>query len=298
MEAEIGSSICRFCGSEGKKGRSKKGGEKRGQLLLPICDSVLTSFPVISDISRIIKMIMVKNYNPVIVFSFNKRECEANALSMAKSEFNSTDEQGLVINIFTNAIENLSLDDRNLPQIEQFVPLLKRGIGVHHSGLLPILKEVIEILFQEGLIKVLFATETFSIGLNMPAKTVVFTDARKFDGREQRSLSSGEYIQMSGRAGRRGLDDRGVVIVMCDEKMEPSVAKKMIKGEADRLDLAFHISYNMIMNLMRVEGISPEYMLERCFHQFQSSTGVSKLEEGECSPNIRFLNLRPLIYLE
>ena len=87
--------------------------------------------------------------------------------------------------------------------------MLKRGVGVHHSGLLPIVKEVVEILFQEGLIKVLFATETFSTGLNMPAKTVVFANARKFDGGNYRWLSSGEYIQMSGRAGRRGLDDRG-----------------------------------------------------------------------------------------
>jgi len=225
-------------------------------------------------------MIMVKNYNPVIVFSFSKRECEGNALAMSKFEFNNTDEQELVANIFNNAIENLSPEDRQLPQISNLLPLLRRGIGIHHSGLLPILKEVIEILFQEGLIKVLFATETFSIGLNMPAKTVVFTDTRKFDGREQRSLSSGEYIQMSGRAGRRGLDDRGVVIMMCDEKLEPAVAKDMIKGEADRLDSAFHIGYNMVMNLMKVEGISPEYMLERCFHQFQSSTGIPKMEEG------------------
>ncbi|KAK7438075.1 ATP-dependent RNA helicase mtr4 [Stygiomarasmius scandens] len=248
---------------KGRKGKSKKGGDKKAG----------------SDISRIIKMIMVKNYNPVIVFSFSKRECEGNALAMSKFEFNNTDEQELVANIFNNAIENLSPEDRQLPQISNLLPLLRRGIGIHHSGLLPILKEVIEILFQEGLIKVLFATETFSIGLNMPAKTVVFTDTRKFDGREQRSLSSGEYIQMSGRAGRRGLDDRGVVIMMCDEKLEPAVAKDMIKGEADRLDSAFHIGYNMVMNLMKVEGISPEYMLERCFHQFQSSTGIPKMEE-------------------
>ncbi|KAK1224450.1 ATP-dependent RNA helicase mtr4 [Marasmius sp. AFHP31] len=250
-------------GGKGKKGKTRKGGEKKGP----------------SDISRIVKMIMVKNFNPVIVFSFSKRECEANALAMSKFEFNSTDEQDLVSNIFNNAIENLAPDDRQLPQISNLLPLLKRGIGIHHSGLLPILKEVIEILFQEGLIKVLFATETFSIGLNMPAKTVVFTDTRKYDGREQRNLSSGEYIQMSGRAGRRGLDDRGVVIMMCDEKLEPTAAKDMIKGEADRLDSAFHIGYNMVMNLMKVEGISPEYMLERCFHQFQSNAGIPKLEE-------------------
>jgi ATP-dependent RNA helicase DOB1 len=225
-------------------------------------------------------MIMLKNYNPVIVFAFSKRECEALALTMSKFEFNSTDEQDLVTNIFQNAIENLSTDDRNLSQISNILPLLKRGIGIHHGGLLPILKEVIEILFQEGLIKVLFATETFSIGLNMPAKTVVFTAARKFDGREFRNLSSGEYIQMSGRAGRRGLDDRGVVIMMCDEKLEPTAAKEMIKGEAGRLDSAFHLGYNMILNLLKVEGISPEYMLERCFFQFQSSAGIPVLENG------------------
>ncbi|KAI6121198.1 rRNA-processing arch domain-containing protein [Pisolithus sp. B1] len=224
---------------KGRKGKSKKGGEKKGS----------------SDISKIINMIMRQNYNPVIVFAFSKRECEGLALTMSK-------------------------DDRNLAQISNLLPLLKRGIGIHHWLVCyRFLKEVIEILFQEGLIKVLFATETFSIGLNMPAKTVVFTAARKFDGREFRDLSSGEYIQMSGRAGRRGLDDRGVVIMMCDEKLEPASVKEMIKGEADRLDSAFHLGYNMILNLLKVEGISPEYMLERCFFQFQSSTGIPVLEK-------------------
>lgn len=231
-------------------------------------------------------MIMQKNYNPVIVFAFSKRECEALALTMSKLEFNSTEEQDSIANIFTNAIDNLAPDDRQLPQITNLLPLLKRGIGIHHGGLLPILKEVIELLFQEGFIKVLFATETFSIGLNMPAKTVVFTTVRKFDGREFRNLSSGEYIQMSGRAGRRGLDDRGVVIMMVDEKLEPADAKQMIKGEADRLDSAFHLGYNMVLNLLKVEGISPEFMLERCFFQFQSSAGVPLLEDGKCRSTI------------
>ncbi|EIN05504.1 antiviral helicase [Punctularia strigosozonata HHB-11173 SS5] len=250
-------------GGKGRKGKTKKGGDKKGP----------------SDISKIIKMIMLKNYNPVIIFAFSKRECEALALQLSKQEFNTQDEQDLVTNIFNNAIENLAPADRSLPQITNLLPLLKRGIGIHHGGLLPILKEVIEILFQEGLIKALFATETFSIGLNMPAKTVVFTATRKFDGREFRDLSSGEYIQMSGRAGRRGLDDRGVVIMMCDEKLEPAAAKNMIKGEADRLDSAFHLGYNMVLNLMKVEGISPEFMLERCFFQFQNQAGVPMLED-------------------
>lgn len=155
--------------------------------------------------------------------------------------------------------------------------MLKRGIGIHHGGLLPIIKEVIEILFAESLVKVLFATETFAMGLNMPAKTVVFTNARKFDGKDHRWVTSGEYIQMSGRAGRRGLDDRGLVVLMCDEKMEPPVGKSLLKGSADKLNSAFHLTYNMVLNLLRVEEINPEYMLERSFFQFQNQQALPNL---------------------
>jgi ATP-dependent RNA helicase DOB1 len=88
--------------------------------------------------------------------------------------------------VFNNAIDLLSDEDKKLPQINTVLPLLKKGVGIHHSGLLPIIKETIEILFGEGLIKALFATETFSMGLNMPARTVLFTAARKFDGKELR----------------------------------------------------------------------------------------------------------------
>ncbi|KAF1849736.1 antiviral helicase [Cucurbitaria berberidis CBS 394.84] len=232
-----------------------------------------------SDIYKIVKMIMMKSYNPVIVFSFSKRECENYALAMSQLAFNDDSEKAMVSKVFSSAIEMLSEEDRQLPQIQHILPLLRRGIGVHHSGLLPILKETIEILFQEGLIKVLFATETFSIGLNMPAKTVVFTSVRKFDGVSQRWVTPSEFIQMSGRAGRRGLDDRGIVIMMIDQQMEPAVAKEIVRGQQDNLNSAFHLGYNMVLNLMRVEGISPEFMLERCFFQFQNTAGVSNLEK-------------------
>ncbi|CCC67469.1 hypothetical protein NCAS_0A09110 [Naumovozyma castellii] len=251
--------------SRGKKGQTFKGGAAKGDAK--------------GDIYKIVKMIWKKKYNPVIVFSFSKRDCEELALKMSKLDFNSEDEKEALTKIFNNAIALLPETDRELPQIKHILPLLRRGIGIHHSGLLPILKEVIEILFQEGFLKVLFATETFSIGLNMPAKTVVFTSVRKWDGQQFRWVSGGEYIQMSGRAGRRGLDDRGIVIMMIDEKMEPQVAKGMVKGQADRLDSAFHLGYNMILNLMRVEGISPEFMLEHSFYQFQNVISVPIMEK-------------------
>jgi ATP-dependent RNA helicase DOB1 len=222
---------------------------------------------------------MERQYYPVIVFSFSKRECESHALKMAQLEFTDNDEKKLIGQIFSNAMESLSEDDRRLPQVESILPLLKRGIGIHHGGLLPILKEVIELLFQEGFLKCLFSTETFSMGLNMPAKTVVFTNVRKFDGESFRLISSGEYIQMSGRAGRRGLDDRGIVVMMLDEQIDPADAKEMIKGQADPLNSAFHLGYNMLLNLLRVEEADPEYMMQRSFFQFQSNRAAPRMQE-------------------
>ena len=104
------------------------------------------------------------------------------------------------------------------------LPLLVRGVGIHHGGLLPIIKETIEILFQEGLLKILFATETFAMGINMPAKTCIFTSLRKYDGSEYRMITSGEYIQMSGRAGRRNKDAKGIVIQIVDEANREAVS--------------------------------------------------------------------------
>ena len=149
---------------------------------------------------------------------------------------------------------------------------------------MPIVKEVIELLFQDGLIKVLFTTETFSMGINMPAKTVVFTSIEKYDGDEYRWISGGEYIQMSGRAGRRGLDDKGIAILMANKKLEPDVAKQILKGKSDALYSSFHLGYNMLLNMMRIEDIQPEDIIMKSFHQFQNERILpqikSKLMQG------------------
>ena len=106
------------------------------------------------------QMIMERKFQPVIIFSFSRRECEQHAMSMAKLDFNTQEEKETVEHVFRNAILCLSEEDRELPAIELMLPLLQRGIAVHHSGLLPVIKELVEILFQEGLVKALFATET------------------------------------------------------------------------------------------------------------------------------------------
>ncbi|KAL9431480.1 hypothetical protein AB3S75_026631 [Citrus x aurantiifolia] len=221
-----------------------------------------------SDIFKIVKMIMERKFQPVIVFSFSRRECEQHAMSMSKLDFNTQEEKDTVEQVFQNAVDCLNEEDRNLPAIELMLPLLRRGIAVHHSGLLPVIKELVELLFQEGLVKALFATETFAMGLNMPAKTVVFTAVKKWDGDSHRYIGSGEYIQMSGRAGRRGKDDRGICIIMVDEQMEMNTLKDMV-----------------------LEGqFTAEHVIKNSFHQFQYEKAlpdigkkVSKLEEEAAS---------------
>lgn len=240
-----------------------------------------------SDIFKIVKMIMERKFQPVIIFSFSRRECEQHAMSMSKLDFNTKEEKDVVEQVFRNAVLCLNEEDRNLPAIELMLPLLQRGIAVHHSGLLPIIKELVELLFQEGLVKALFATETFAMGLNMPAKTVVFTAVKKWDGDSHRFIGSGEYIQMSGRAGRRGKDDRGICIIMIDEQMEMNTLRDMVLGKPAPLVSTFRLSYYSILNLMsRAEGqFTAEHVISNSFHQFQYEKAlpdigkkVSKLE--------------------
>eukprot|EP00890_Picochlorum_soloecismus_P006631 jgi/Picsp_1/793/NSC_04282-R1_superkiller viralicidic activity 2-like 2 len=231
-----------------------------------------------SDVFKLISMVIERNLDPIIIFSFSKNECEALAEQLGGMEINSSEEKEMVHAIYDSAIEVLSESDRRLPEVVSIIKRIERGIGVHHSGMLPILKELTEILFQEGLIKVLFATETFSTGLNMPAKTVVFTHARKFDGGAFRWISSGEYTQMSGRAGRRGLDDKGTVILMIDSKLDPAIAKDMLRGTPDPLFSEFHLTYPMLINMTRVEGARPEDLIRRSYRQFQSEKAIPELK--------------------
>lgn len=158
---------------------------------------------------------------------------------------------------------------------------LERGIGVHHSGILPILKEIVEMLFQCGLVKLLFATETFAMGVNMPARTVIFDSIMKFNGKTRRELEPAEYTQMAGRAGRRGIDSTGNVIIICkgDVPHEESL-RKMILGKPISMTSQFRLTYATILSLLRVERVSVEDMMSRSFKEFgkQLENPVKKQE--------------------
>lgn len=184
---------------------------------------------------------------PVVAFTFSRNRCDFNAESLKHLDLTTESEKFHIEVFFKKCIKSLKAPDRELPQIVHMFEILRRGIGVHHSGILPIMKEMIEMLFQKQLVKLLFATETFAMGVNMPARTVVFDSIVKHDGREMRHLKPAEYIQMAGRAGRRGLDETGTVIILCKEQVEPQKdLKSTMLGKPSQLQSQFRITYGMV----------------------------------------------------
>uniref|UniRef100_A0ACB8EFZ6 Helicase SKI2W n=1 Tax=Sphaerodactylus townsendi TaxID=933632 RepID=A0ACB8EFZ6_9SAUR len=216
-------------------------------------------------------MLRKKDQLPVVAFTFSRNRCDDNASMLTTIDLTTNTEKSEIHVFFQKWISCLKGTDRQLPQVVHMVDLLKRGIGVHHSGILPILKEVVEMLFSKGLVKILFATETFAMGVNMPARTVVFDSIRKHDGANFRDLVPAEYIQMAGRAGRRGLDTTGMVIILCKNQVpEMADLHRMMLGKPTQLQSQFRLTYTMILNLLRVEALRVEDMMKRSFSEFHA----------------------------
>lgn len=206
---------------------------------------------------------------PAVVFVFSRKMVEQHASSLQSMELNTGREKAEVYMFVDQAIARLRQEDRDLPQIQILREMLMRGVGIHHSGLLPILKEVVEILFAKGLVKLLFATETFAMGLNLPTRTVVFSALRKFDSKNMRNLTPGEYTQMAGRAGRRGLDKVGTVIIINtgDGVMPQSMLQSVILGTPTKLSSQFRLTYTMILSLLRIEAVKVEDVIKQSFSE-------------------------------
>ncbi len=149
-------------------------------------------------------------------------------------------------------------DYKNLIEYNDLVSLLSKGVAIHHSGMMPILREMVEIIFSKGYIKVLFATETFAVGINMPTKTVIFTALSKYTSEGHRMLLSHEYTQMAGRAGRRGKDTVGYVI-HCNNLFRESISlleyNQILSGKPQQLQSKFQISYALLLNLVALNKI-------------------------------------------
>ena len=193
---------------------------------------------------------------PAIAFVFSRKNVEscAHEITVPLNDFDSKvgytvrNECEQIIRKLPNYKEYLQL-----PEYNQLVSLLEKGIGIHHSGMIPILREIVELMISKRYIKLLFATESFAIGLDCPIKTAIFTSLTKFDGNIQRFLLAHEYTQMAGRAGRRGIDTIGHVVHCNNLFNTPMLSdyKLILGGKPQQLISKFHISYSLILNLIK-----------------------------------------------
>jgi antiviral helicase SKI2 len=184
---------------------------------------------------------------PAIFFVFSRAGCEKLADKITGNFLDSSD-SAAVAHIWDFHLSRFKDSLEKSPQYHTLRGLAMRGIAFHHSGLLPFLKEILEVLFSKGLVKVLMATETFAVGINMPTKTVVFTALEKFTDGSIRPLRSAEYIQMAGRAGRRGKDDRGLVIYLPQrEPADPDEVWQILTGRAATFGSRMNFHYDFVL---------------------------------------------------
>src|SRR6266487_1451177 len=188
---------------------------------------------------------------PCLYFLPGRRVVEEAAMSTVLHLFTTPEEEALIKEEIGVWMENLPQEDRNLQQVHSLLNLLPRGLAFHHAGLLPGLKVLVETLFSRGLLRAVFATDTLALGINMPARSVVVGSLSKFDGQEMRLLTPNEYRQLTGRAGRRGMDVHGSAIIPYSpwEPFEGSFQR--ITGELLPVTSSFVIRYNSVLNLWR-----------------------------------------------
>jgi ATP-dependent RNA helicase HelY len=200
---------------------------------------------------EILTVLRDANMLPCLYFLPGRKVVAEAAMSAALHSFTTEEEQVLIQEEVGVWLEHLPKEDRNLQQVHMLTNLLPRGLAFHHAGLLPGLKVLVETLFARGYLRAVFATDTLSLGINMPARTVVVGSLSKFDGQEMRLLIPNEYRQLTGRAGRRGMDVRGAAVIPYSpwEPFEDSFKK--ITGELLPVTSSFVIRYNSVLNLWR-----------------------------------------------
>ena len=190
---------------------------------------------------------------PCIFFCFSRMMCErlSKQCNIDLLDRNEKAEVKRLIYYYLKKLDNPDMYS-NMEQFYNIQNLLLNGIGFHHSGLLPILKEIVELLYSKNLVKVLFATETFAVGVNMPTKTVIFTSLEKFSDNDFRFIQTHEYLQMGGRAGRRGLDKEGLVILLPNTHIlpSPSIMRNLICGNSQTIKSKFSPEYQLLLKMI------------------------------------------------
>lgn len=214
---------------------------------------------------------------PAIVFIFSRVGCDAAVTQClaANVRLTTTDERDAIYEYAEEACRDLPDEDRHVLGYHDWLDGLTRGVAAHHAGMLPAFKQVVETLYLRGLIKVVFATETLALGINMPARTVVIEKLTKWNGENHADITPGEYTQLTGRAGRRGLDVEGHGVVLWQPGMNPAEVAGLASTRTYPLRSSFKPSYNMAVNLVHQFGRErSRELLEQSFAQFQADKAV------------------------
>ena len=214
---------------------------------------------------------------PAITFIFSRAQCDSAVKQClaAGLRLTNTEERSQIREVIAEKTRTLPEDDLVVLGFHEWVDSLERGIASHHAGLLPAFKECVEELFQRGLIKAVFATETLALGINMPARTVVLEKLTKWNGESHVSVTPGEYTQLTGRAGRRGIDIEGNAVILWNKDIDSASAAGLASTRTYPLKSSFKPTYNMTINLISQFGADrARTSLESSFAQFQADKAV------------------------
>jgi len=224
---------------------------------------------------------------PALFFCFSRRECEQRAREALQRYALLQPEDSREIEALFDRI-CASFEIAPDPDLEEQRALARKGIAYHHAGMLPLHKELVERLFTSGRLRLLFATETFALGINMPARSVVFASLRKFDGVGFSTLKVREYQQMAGRAGRQGIDEQGTVIsILEDDRVTPAELVRLCGNDVEPIVSRFNLSYSTLINLHRTLGPRLHEAWERSFNNFQWA-GMSRRKREKNEQKQRF----------
>lgn len=256
-----------FGGASARIGQSR-GGERRRR------DHGLTP-----SRAMVVTALQKAHLAPAIYFIFSRQGCDAAVRQLLRAGVRLTDrvERAKLRELAQREGASLSDSDRAALGWDDFVEALSRGIAAHHAGLLPIFKTIVEEGFTRGWVKVVFATETLALGINMPARTVVLERLVKYNGETHADITPGEYTQLTGRAGRRGIDTEGHAVVLWQTGMDPRAVAGLASKRTYPLRSSFAPNYNMAVNLVRTVGRNrARALLEQSFAQFQADRRVVK----------------------
>src|SRR5437870_4176714 len=230
---------------------------------------------------EVVERLAAERMLPAIYFVFSRAGCDRSVRFLMESGVRLTDrsERDRIREIAEERTSWVDEDDLHALGYSDLVEAWAAGIAAHHAGMLPLFKETVEALFTQGLVKVVFATETLSLGINMPAKTVVIEDLWKFSGERHELLTAGEYTQLTGRAGRRGIDEVGFAVVLFQRQVQFERVAGLASTRTYELRSSFRPSYNMTVNLIRnYTREEARHLLNSSFAQFLADRGVVALE--------------------